>query len=128
MRHPTAREWKLAQMSCPEKCPTSDDPPKPAIPGRPGGRSRQGGAKGKEGRGETDGTPTVVTGKKKKIHKTLYCIYSHNCDRPEDCFHGAYCPVYKFNPQCSTEVVQEGMYDPNETLYMEPGQEVPSES
>lgn len=41
-------------------------------------------------------------GKKKK--KTRYCEYWYRCDRKEDCFNGEYCPVYKFNKECSQDV------------------------
>jgi hypothetical protein len=46
---------------------------------------------------------------KKGMVKTEYCFYWLQCDREEDCFHGAYCPVYQFNPNCKTK--EEASYD-----------------
>ena len=40
--------------------------------------------------------------KKNKPRKTRCCNYYHNCDRDEDCFNGENCPMFKFNPGCST--------------------------
>ena len=34
--------------------------------------------------------------------KTRYCEHYLICDRDEDCFNGEYCPVFQFNPECST--------------------------
>ena len=44
---------------------------------------------------------------KKKPPKTQYCLYHMVCGRPEDCFEGEYCPVYRLNdafPVVYTEI------------------------
>ena len=45
--------------------------------------------------------------KKKKMKKTAYCSFCSKCDREEDCFNGAYCPVFVFNPQCAGKEVDQ---------------------
>jgi hypothetical protein len=40
--------------------------------------------------------------KPKKMKKSQYCQYAHDCDREEDCFNGAYCPVFKHTDKFSS--------------------------
>ncbi len=57
-----------------------------------------------------DGVHLVGCMKNKKgMVRTQYCVYWLQCDRAEDCFNGAYCPVYKFNLECKTK--EETSYD-----------------
>lgn len=42
-----------------------------------------------------------------KPKKTRYCLYFHDCDRPENCFKGRFCPFFKSNPDISPEQLEE---------------------
>jgi len=44
---------------------------------------------------------------KKPKTKTRYCGYYHNCDRPENCFKGKFCPLFKINPDISPEILED---------------------
>lgn len=34
----------------------------------------------------------------KQTRKTAYCKFCHDCERPENCFKGKFCPFFETNP------------------------------